>query len=187
MKKTILALSIGLTSFTALSTPVNAQNSKTAVAFNSANDFMPSIRKLASTENSAFLGTYIPDTKSINARAFEDFHGRFKKVDNAVWFSGANGGFLSYFIQDGYGDRVIYDKKGRWQYSLITFGEDKLPLEIRAEVKSTYFDMVIDVVEEVQMNEGNTYILNLEDKSNIKVISVTSDGEMKVLRDLHKQ
>ena len=73
----------------------------------------------------------------------------FADANNAMWFSD-NNGFVSYFVKDGYGDRVFYDKKGHWQYSLIFYGEDKLPRDVRAAIKSTYFDMSITLVEEVQ-------------------------------------
>ena len=72
------------------------------------------------------MGTYIPDAKNINAKAIKDFQTRFADASNTMWFSDTNG-FVSYFIKDGYGDRVFYDKKGHWQYSLIFYGETNFP------------------------------------------------------------
>jgi hypothetical protein len=186
MKKILSALSIGFTSIIALSNCLYAQNSEKPVAYKDTKNFKLSIRSLAVLENPALMGTYVPDTKNINARAIKDFQGRYKKVYNAMWFSDPKGGFTSYFIQDGYGDRVIYDKKGHWQYSLIIYDENKLPQDIKAAVKMTYFDLAITLVEEVQTTEGVEYIIYLEDKSNIKVIKVNNEGEMKVLQDLTK-
>ena len=114
---------------------------------------MASVRYLAALESPADLGTYVPDAKNINTKALKDFGDRFNSPNDAKWFSDANG-FVSYFVKDGYGDRAFYDKKGHWQYSLIFYGEDKLPRDIRAIVKSTYFDMNITLVEEVQTNQG---------------------------------
>ena len=186
MKKFLFALSIGFTSLAAISNCAYAQNSAQPVAFSDTKNFKSTIRNMAALESPAFMGTYAPDAKTINAKAIKDFNTRFSGADNAMWFSDKNG-FTSYFVKDGYGDRVFYDKKGHWQYSLIFYSEDKLPRDVRAAVKSTYFDMAITLVEEVQTTESKVYIVHLEDKSTIKIIKVNKDGEMETLQDLIKQ
>lgn len=140
---------------------------------------------MAALENPADLGTYIPDAKTINAKAVKDFQTRFTGETEAKWYSDKNG-LVSYFVKDGYGDRVFYDKKGRWQYSLIYYDEYKLPRDIRSAVKSVYFDMSIKVVEEVQNNDGMAYIIYLEDKSSYKILNVTKDGEIQIMQELSK-
>jgi hypothetical protein len=149
-------------------------------------NFIPSIRNLATLENPDLTGTYILNRNEINIWAVRDFLDRFDKVDNALWFSTPKGGFEAYFVQDGYGDRVIYDKKGGWQLSLINYDEGNLPRDIRTEVKSIYFDFDIILVEEVHTIEGVKYIVYLEDKSSIRVVKVNKEGEMDVLQDLNK-
>ena len=186
MKKILFALSFGFISSVALGNCLCAQKSENPVAYKSLRNFKLSVRNLAALENPALLGTYVPDTKSINARAIRDFQGRYKKVINAMWFSDPKGGYISYFVRDGYGDRVIYDKKGVWLYSLIIYSENKLPQDIRVMVKSIYFDLAITLVEEIQSIEGVTYVVYLEDKSTIKVVKIDNEGEMKVLQDLSK-
>jgi hypothetical protein len=186
MKKNLFALCIGFTSIIALGTCVYAQNSVSPVAFNDAKNFKLSVRNLAALESPAFMGTYAPDAKDINAKAIKDFQIRFNKAGSPKWFSDRNG-FISYFVQNGFGNRAYYDKKGRWQYSLLFYGEDKLPRDIRAVVKSTYFDLAITLVEEVQTTEGMAYIVHLEDKSNIKLVKVSKDGEMEIMQELIKE
>ena len=185
MKKVLFALSIGFTSFAAFSDGAYAQNSTGPVAFNDSKSFMPSIRYVAALESTANMGTYIPDAKAINTKAVKDFQTRFADANNAQWFSDRNG-LVSYFVKDGYGDRVFYDKKGRWQYSLIFYNETKLPRDVRSSVKSIYFDMNITLVEEVQTPNGKVYIVHLEDKSNIKILKVNDEGEMEIMQELTK-
>jgi hypothetical protein len=186
MKKTLFALSFGIVSIVALSHCVYAQYSENPVAFNDTKNFKNSIRNLAALESPAFMGTYIPDVKNINAKAIKDFQGRFNEASNAQWFADANG-FVSYFVQNGYGDRAFYDKKGHWEYSLIFYGEDKLPHDIRAIVKSTYYDLNITLVEEVQTTSAMVYIVHLEDKSNIKIVKVDKEGEMELMQEFTKE
>ena len=185
MKKVLFALSIGFTSIAALSNCAKAQSSVTPIAFNDGKSFMPSVRYVAALESTDNMGTYIPDAKSVNAKAIKDFQTRFTDA-NAQWYSDKNG-LVSYFMKDGYGDRVFYDKKGRWQYSLIFYNETKLPRNVRSSVKSIYFDMNITLVEEVQTPENKVYIVHLQDESNIKILKVNDDCEMEIMQELTKQ
>jgi hypothetical protein len=82
---------------------------------------------------------------------------------------------------------VFYDKKGHWQYSLIFFGQDKLPRDVRAAVRSTYYDLNITLVEEVQTIDAKVFIVHLEDKSNIKILKVNEQCEMEIMQELTKE
>jgi len=186
MKKVLFALSIGFTSIAALHNGAYAQNSENPVAFNDTKHFRSSIRNVAALESLAYMGTYIPDAKTINAKAIKDFQTRYAGAENAMWFSDKNG-FVSYFVKDGFGDRVFYDKKGHWEYSLLFFNEDKLPHDVRAAVKSTYYDLNITMVEEVQTPDSRVFICHLEDKATIKILKVNDEGEMEILQDLIKE
>ena len=115
----------------------------------------------------------------------KDFQERYNNIKNAMWFSDQNG-FESYFVQNGFGNRVYYGKKGHWLYSLILHTEHELPSDVRASIKSIYFDFAITLVEEVQTNYGVFYIVNLEDKSNIKILKVSDLGEIYILLQINK-
>jgi hypothetical protein len=128
----------------------------------------------------------VPDAKKFNTKAIRDFQNRYAEVNNAMWFSDANS-LVSYFVKDGFSDRVIYDKKGNWEYSLIFYGEDKLPHDVRFAIKSTYFDMSITLVEEVQTTQSRVYIVHLEDKSNIKILKANDEGEYEILQELSRE
>ena len=186
MKKILFALIIGFTFIVALSNCSFAQNSNKGIESKFKKDLIPSIRNLAILENPDLMGTYILKRSEINIWAVTDFMDRFDKIDNAIWFSTPKGGFEAYFVQDGYGDRVMYDKKGGWQLSLMNYNEDKLPRDIRTVVKSVYFDFEIILVEEVHTIEGVEYIVYLEDKSNIMLVKVNKEGDMELFQDLDK-
>ena len=127
----------------------------------------------------------VKEGKDFDSKAIRDFQTRFQKVDNAMWFSDRNG-FMSYFIKNGYGNRVFYDRKGHWQFSLILYTEGQLPVDLRASVKARYFDLAITLIEEVQTNNGMVYIVHLEDKSNIKILRLSQDAEMEILQEMTK-
>ena len=185
MKKLLFAVSIGFMTNAFISNRVDAQNSVGPAVFINTKTFQASLRHIDSPERADYISTYIPYTNDFNTKAVKDFQERFNQIENATWFSDSKS-FISYFVQDGYGSRVFYDRKGRWRYSLILYNEDKLPRDIRAAVKSKYFDMAITVVEEVQTVDGMVYIVNLEDKSNIKILRVSNEGETEILEEMIK-
>jgi hypothetical protein len=121
----------------------------------------------------------------VHARVMRDFVLRFDEVSYARW-TADNKGSTMYFIKDGFHNRAIYDLKGRWQYSLIFYNESKLPRDIRTAVKRENFDQAITVVEEVQTVDGKAYLVHLEDKSTIKTVKVTTDGEMETIEEFFK-
>ena len=184
MKKILFTLTIGFISLTG--SVARAQHTDGPVAFNQIKNLTLSIGNLAALGSLRFMGTYIPETKNINSKAIKDFQERYNNIKNAMWFSDKNG-FESYFVQNGFGNRVFYGKKGHWLYSLILHTEHELPSDVRASIKSIYFDLAITFVEEVQTNYGVFYIVNLEDKSNIKILKVNDLGEINSLLELNKE
>jgi hypothetical protein len=185
MKKTLSVLTVGFMSILALSNRAQAQNSAGPVAFYETKTFHSSIRHVADLTKRVSMLNDAPEGKDFNSKAIRDFQTRFQKVDNAMWFSDQNG-FMSYFIKNGYGNRAFYDKKGHWQFSLILYGEDQLPVDLRASVKARYFDLAITLIEEVQTSDGMVYIVHLEDKSNIKILRLSNDAEMEILQEMTK-
>jgi hypothetical protein len=184
MKKTMSLLTFGFISIVTFSNRAQAQNSAGPVTFLETKTFHSSIRHVADLDKRMPVFN-VPEGKDFNSKAVRDFQARFQKVENAMWFSDQNG-FMSYFIKNGYGNRVFYDKKGHWEFSLILYGEDQLPVDLRAAVKSRYFDLAITLIEEVQTNNGMVYIVHLEDKSNIKILRLSNDAEMEILQELTK-
>ena len=187
MKKTLLALTLGFIFNLMAGTYTYAQNSKKSAEPEFKLNFMPSIRNLGMLLNDDLTGANLLTRNEINIWAVRDFMKRFEKVENALWFAVPKGGFEAYFIQDGYGDRVIYDKSGGWQKSLITYNENKCPRDIRAAVKSLFFDFDIILVQEVHTNEGVEFIFYLQDKSSIRIVRVNKDNEVEVLHEFDKQ
>jgi hypothetical protein len=185
MKKTLSVLALGFMSILALSNRAQAQNSTGPVAFLETKSFHSSIRHVADLAKRVSTFNDVKEENDFNSKAIRDFQTRFQKVDNAMWFSDQNG-FMSYFIKNGYGNRVFYDKKGHWQFSLILYAEDQLPVDLRASVKARYFDLAITLIEEVQTNDGMVYIVHLEDKSNIKILRLSNDAEMEILQEMTK-
>ena len=165
---------------------VKERNATLPVYFTDKKAFRLSILDWYAFENPGTPGVLMPDAKGVHARALSDFQIRFNDVTQVQWFSDATG-FTSYFMKDGYNDRAFYGKNGRWKFSLLYETEHQLPKDIRAAVKSVYYDWNINVVVEVQSTEGKGYVIYLEDNSKIRMVKVNADRELEIMMDLDKQ
>src|SRR3954452_14180419 len=161
MKKTLSVLAIGFISILAPGHQLKAQNSAAPVAFYESKKFHTSIRHAADIARQVSTVSDVAETKDFNSKAVKDFQVRFQKVNNAKWYSDKNG-YMSYFLKNGYGNRVFYNKKGQWQFSMILYAEDQLAGDLRATVKSRYYDLSITLIEEVHTIDGMAYIVHLE-------------------------
>jgi hypothetical protein len=135
--------------------------------------------------DSSIVKTLVADMNNVNKKAVSDFKERFGNPEGTRWFSDING-FTSYFKVDNFTNKVRYDKKGNWIYSMFLYNESKLQKDVRANVKSVYYDMSIVLVKEVQTMKGKGYVINLEDKNTIRMIKVNEQGEMETIKEMSK-
>ncbi|HTI89008.1 MAG TPA: hypothetical protein VL727_00400 [Puia sp.] len=118
-------------------------------------------------------------------KATRDLWARVGDKKNEAWYKLPKG-YLATFEEEGVESRHVYDQKGYWMYSMMTYQEDHLPAEVRKEVKSNYYDYSIGWVKEVKEGEDNVYVVHVENKTEWKDLSVR-DGEIRVLKAFCKQ
>ncbi len=82
-------------------------------------------------------------------RATRDFWKRAGQKTNEEWYKLPDG-FLAEYTDNGIRNRVVYDKKGYWQFSMQEYHEKQLPEDVREFVKSQYYDYAIGWVKEVK-------------------------------------
>jgi hypothetical protein len=138
----------------------------------------------ASPSDVAPAGTAAVST--INLHAIKDFKTRFGNVKDERWYA-IDKGFLANFSLDGCREHVYYDRKGRWLASLIYADEHKLPPFIRDIVRRTYYDMPITFVQVIEVPDHVVYMVQVQDKTNLKILRVSEDGEIEVKNELTKQ
>jgi hypothetical protein len=122
---------------------------------------------------------------TVNFRAIKDFQSRYAHASGEQW-SRADRGFCAYCTDEGYKVRAFYDLKGHWQASVKYCDETQLPYAIRDVVKRTYYDLAISNVIIVQVPEHTAYLVYLEDKTTLKIVRVSDEGEMEVEHDYVK-
>jgi len=151
-----------------------------AIMYN-ANAQTANINSLINYYASYFAGS-VKDTGKNNElystaykRASKDFQKTFAGINNVTWYQVNSGGYIARFAQDDVKTIVAYNPKGNWSYTIDYYGEKKLPGEVRAMVKRTYYDYSIIGIAEVHFNEQMVYMVYLQDENHFKTIRIYDD------------
>lgn len=125
---------------------------------------------------------------NINVSAVRDFIKRFTEQPNARWYKMKDASLLVKFEVPDIAYRVAYSSRGNWIYTIQTYYEKKLARDVRAIVKSTYYDFSITQVEEIDHVDGagKVYIVHLKDDNCWKTVRLCN-GEMDEMETLYKK
>jgi hypothetical protein len=121
----------------------------------------------------------------VNVRAMRDFISRYGDASDVAWHR-SNDSYVAVFTRDSIQYRVIYTNRGDLSLIMKYYEEKKLARHVRAQIKSTYFDYKIYIVQEIESTEHPTiYIVNLQGDSDWKKVMLCQ-GEMEVMEDFRK-
>jgi hypothetical protein len=188
MKKTILILVAG---FIAMG---NANMLRAQTAYNGQPEFRSMTNEIRSMTNeirsggvnASPVGSGGPSagTEAGAVKSARTFLQMFGDAKNEKWYP-LPGGSLARFDEQGIAYRVVFNKKGNWVYTLKQYTEKELPAEIRARIKSTYYDYPIGWVKEVNQLQSIVYLIHIENDQEWKTIRV-ADGETEVAEHYYK-
>jgi hypothetical protein len=123
--------------------------------------------------------------RNIHIKAVREFKTTYKTVDNESW-SITPAGYQARFVDDGALYLVFYNKKGKWLHTKKQFDETKLDKEVRAQIKSVYYDYTIFLIEEIEEPQKSvSYIVHMEDANSYKHIRIR-DKRIDMVMDVDK-
>jgi hypothetical protein len=127
-------------------------------------------------------GRYLND---VNMKAMRDFVSRYGDVADVKWHN-SNGSYIAVFFRDSIQYRVMYNSHGGLNYVMKYYEEKQMDRNIRAIVKSTYYDYKIYIVQEIEIpDQPSVYILNLQGETDWKKVKLCR-GEMEVMEEFRK-
>ena len=132
----------------------------------------------------ALLHTGAMGTGKAAVRATRDLWSRVGDRKNEQWFKMPQG-YMAEYTEGPVQARYMYDQRGYWRYSLLTYTEWQLPQEIRKLVRSNYYDYSIGWVKQVNEDETLVYVVHIEDDKSWKELAI-QDGEIRVLKEFRK-
>jgi hypothetical protein len=122
----------------------------------------------------------------VSIRAMRDFTRAFKNVPEVKWFKSESGEFAS-FVSNGTHTKVLYDKKGRRSYSLVSYTESKLDRNIRHLVKSSYYDATIIGVHQFEFDNKTVYAIKMLDQQSNPLTLKVCDGRIEDITSQNKK
>lgn len=121
----------------------------------------------------------------INVKAMRDFVSRFGDVSNAVWHKNTDT-YVAVFKRDSVQHRIVYTNRGDLSFIMKYYEENRMPRNVRAQVKSVYYDYKIFVIQEIQVaDKPPIYIVNLQDDKEWMKVKLVQ-GEMEVMEEFKK-
>jgi hypothetical protein len=124
----------------------------------------------------------LPKLENVNvaSKAKRHFLRDFPNVSDERWYE-ISDGYVVKFISNGIQCRANYDKKGNWLYTIRSYEETNLSKDVRAMVKSTYYDYAITFVQEIKtLLYPLTYLIHMEGKKDFIILKISdlrvSDG-----------
>jgi hypothetical protein len=121
----------------------------------------------------------------INVRAMRDFVSRYGDVDDVKWHN-SNGNHIAVFWRDSVQHRVAYSTHGDLSFIMKYYEEKQMARNIRAIIKSTYYDYNIYIIQEIETPDHPTvYIVNLQGETDWKKVKLCQ-GEMEVIEEFKR-
>ena len=122
----------------------------------------------------------------IHVKAMRDFLKRDIPAANAEWMIVETGFVVQYTDKNNSSCRSVYNSRGQFSYTIKQYFESKMPRDVRAMVKSQYYDYTITLVEEItEPLKPLVYVVHLEDAGTLKNIRVC-EREMEVMDEYKK-
>ena len=125
------------------------------------------------------------EVAKVSLSALDRFKKDYKDAKDVEWVELQNG-YRAYFSQDAVLTAVDYTKKGKL-YSVIRYGKELLPAELKAKVNEMFGDMQIKEVTEVKIADYATkaFVIVLDGKASLKTIQII-ENEIIVLHEAEK-
>ena len=183
MKKTFLVFALGLIPVVALISNTYAQQSSVrTLLIKDAKNLL--LIPHADTAATGTVNLSNAGLSAISVKALKNFDKSFKGATNVGWYK-ISDGFSAFFMQNENQNRAYFDTKGNLTFTITYYSGKKLAHDIRARVKSTYYDCEIPLVEEIHAGDKVVYIVHLEDETTWKKVKVSDDG-MELIEDFNK-
>ena len=144
---------------------------------------LPLVTRAQATSNT-FLNIQTLGSERGSVKAAREFWKRHGDDKDEKWYK-FPGGYLAEFLDGDIGTKVVFDKNGNWTYTMRRYTEKELPRDIRALVKSTYYDFAITWVKEVTQFQSLVYVVHIDGPEEWMDL-IVRDGEIEVSREVSK-
>jgi len=136
------------------------------------------------SDHATLMNAYALNVEPAAVKASRDLIQRAGDRKDEHWYK-APAGYEAEYTDGAVKAFYLYDKRGNWVYTILTYGEYHLPEEVRAQVKRNFYDFNINWVKEVTEAQTTVYVVHIENDKAWKEVAL-QDGEMRVLKEFCK-
>jgi hypothetical protein len=147
-----------------------AQKQSSDPAFNNNMKIEPN----SSAGNVTSAPSYSTNVAELNSKIGKNFSKNFKNPED-VRINKFKDFTYIYCVTNGVTNRIRYDRKGNWDYTIRYYQENLLPKEIRKQVRSTYYDFNIEGVTEVSVGDKTAYLVRIKSADLWKTVKIVDD------------
>ncbi len=122
---------------------------------------------------------------SINEKVLQAFQKSFKHAQDVSWHE-YNTHYEVKFTHNAVDSRITYDTEGNILKTIRYYGEDQLPLFLRAKLQKQYKDKKVFGVTELAEEGQLDYYVILEDEKNWIHVKCDAVGSMSVYKKYKK-
>ena len=118
----------------------------------------------------------------VNHRACRHFMDHFLNDGSEKWVQ-QNGVYTASFTAAGVKNKVYYNSKGDFQFSIRSYSSEALNKNIKASILQKFDGYQIKFVQEITNLEKQVYLIKIVNRSNIKTLEY-ADGVIRVSETL---
>ncbi len=131
------------------------------------------------------LSIYATPPEAVNEKVLQAFEKSFKNASDVVW-NEYKDCFEVKFLHNSIDSRITYDVEGNILRTIRYYGEEQLPLFVRAKLQKQYVDKTVFGVTELASEGELDYYIVLEDATTWSHVKCTSTGKMEVYKKFKK-
>ena len=119
------------------------------------------------------------------ARAEKDFSKSYKNASSVQWYETYDGGSVVYFTEADIKMKSVYNKKGKWEYTLRFFAENEMSAEAKSMIKNAYSNYTISRAIEVERFDKRVLLIYIQNERSLKTARIM-DGEIDTVEEYRK-
>jgi|GEM_PF-4122003 len=96
-------------------------------------------------------------------------------------------GYTVRSVIDGRKSTTAYDKRGNWVYTIQYYSTDNLDKNIVDKVRNDYNNYGVTAIQKIEQPGADAvYVVNIENKTSIKIVRIVND-DVELVKDLTKK
>jgi hypothetical protein len=131
------------------------------------------------------ISIYAAPPTAVNEKVLQAFEKSFKDASGVVWHEYGDR-FEVKFLHNAIDSRITYDADGNILRTIRYYGEEQLPLFVRAKLQKQYAGKKVFGVTELASEGELDYYIVLEDAKSWSHVKCTSTGTMEVYKKYKK-